>query len=142
MRKYIKKSREHEFSYVHSNKAKIDSLEYYFKNNFADVNNIYNIEFLNESKIKEDKSWIDWDCVSGISESVEYYKKYARIKSKKPNSIYQPSRCIKCENVFIPYRMGLHGKQKNAEKRIYLPKDNYIRMPLKKGDCGRCEESA
>jgi hypothetical protein len=128
-RKYVAITREHEFEYAVKNKAKVDSLDYYFKNNFIDANNVHNIQFLNKSKIKEDKSWVDWDCVSQVSEGAEYYKKYKAVRNPNASSEYTPSRCKRCKR---PYSRILNGTKK------LLPFSTYLKIPLQEGDCGKC----
>tara|TARA_R110000823_G_scaffold127083_2_gene254421 strand:+ start:297 stop:689 length:393 start_codon:yes stop_codon:yes gene_type:complete len=118
-----------EFEHVHKNKAKVESLDYYFKNNFVDANNVHNIEFLNQSTIEEDKSWIDWDCVTEIHETTEWGRKYKSKKKLSQGSQYPPTRCYKCSR---PYSRQINNTKK------FLPFSNYIRVPLEKGDCGMC----
>jgi len=124
-RKYITVTRGSEFDYVHKNKAKIESLDYYFKNNFIDVENIHNIEFEEE----KDRDWIDWDCVADVSETGEHYKKYKAKRSPYAGSEYTPSRCKKCKR---PYSRTLNGTNR------FLPYQTYVRIPLKDGNCGKC----
>jgi hypothetical protein len=129
-----------EFDYAIKNKAKVDSLDYYFKNNFVDVNNVHNIEFLDESKIKEDKSWIDWSCVSETSEGTEKYKKHKKALSKSEYTTNPPLRCTKCDMAFTPYKSSIHNNQKTRRKSIYLPKTVFNKVRLEKSDCGMCDE--
>ena len=127
-----------EFNHVYENLAKVDSLYHYFKNNFVDANNVHNIEFLNKSKIEEDKSWIDWDCVSEISPRREHYLKYVisdnAEKKNKKHSFYPPYRCNRCKKAWSKF-ITPSGAVKSSK---YLPDDVFNSIRIEHKDCGKC----